>query len=215
MPPPTVYAKADSQIVLTSSDYNSRRSDYGRSYSSSSSTFTAGSKEDEAKKPSKASGMDMEIQPVPWWNRRSRMERRFFVIAVTLLLLAVGLAVGLTTLLYKNYELEHNFSQNSDIINSHQTTAAFTAEHPLPTTQGSSGGPIKSADNFCMTKGCVKTAADILTNMDESVNPCKDFYRFACGGFMERTSIPDDRTRISSFSVLGDELLTQVRFEID
>ena len=56
----------------------------------------------------------------------------------------------------------------------------------------------------------MQTAADILDNMDESVDPCEDFYSFACGGFMERTSIPDDRTRMSSFSVLGDELLTQV-----
>ena len=65
-----------------------------------------------------------------------------------------------------------------------------------------------------MTPGCVKTASDILNNMDESVNPCKDFYQFACGGFMQRTSIPDDRTRMSSFSVLGDELLTQVIIQL-
>ena len=42
------------------------------------------------------------------------------------------------------------------------------------------------------------------------MNPCVDFYNFACGGFVKRTVIPDDRTRMSSFSVLGDELLTQV-----
>lgn len=62
-----------------------------------------------------------------------------------------------------------------------------------------------------MTTGCVNTASDILSNMDPTANPCKDFYRFACGGFVDRTSIPDDRTRMSSFSVLGDQLLTQVR----
>ena len=61
-----------------------------------------------------------------------------------------------------------------------------------------------------MTPGCVQTAAAIIRNMDTSVNPCQDFYKFACGGFVKRTVIPDDRTRMSSFSVLGDELLTQV-----
>ena len=38
--------------------------------------------------------MDMEIQPVPWWNRRSRMERRFIYSIATLLLVSVGLAIG-------------------------------------------------------------------------------------------------------------------------
>ena len=71
--------------------------------------------------------------------------------------------------------------------------------------------PIADVSSYCMTPGCVKTASDILSNLDDSVNPCMDFYQFACGGFMRRTSIPDDRTRMSSFSVLGDELLTQGR----
>ena len=50
--------------------------------------------------------MDMEIQQVPWWNRRSRLERRFFVLAITLLCVAVGLAIGLTGVLYKNMNRE-------------------------------------------------------------------------------------------------------------
>lgn len=45
--------------------------------------------------------MDMEIQQVPWWNRRSRMERRFFVVAVSLLCVTIGLALGLMGVLYK------------------------------------------------------------------------------------------------------------------
>ena len=46
--------------------------------------------------------MDMEIQPVPWWNRRSRMERRFIMLTCGLLLVSVGLAVGLTGIIYKD-----------------------------------------------------------------------------------------------------------------
>ena len=57
-----------------------------------------------------------------------------------------------------------------------------------------------------------QAAADILHNMDESVNPCDDFYQFACGNFIRKTAIPDDRTRVSSFSVLSDELLSQVKY---
>ena len=107
---------------------------------------------------------------------------------------------------------------------SFQTTAAFTADVPAAGSintnnnnrpnslwqgQGVSKGGADNA-NYCLSSGCVKTAAEIIKNMDKEADPCTDFYQFACGGFMERTSIPDDRTRMSSFSVLGDELLTQV-----
>jgi predicted metalloendopeptidase len=35
-------------------------------------------------------------------------------------------------------------------------------------------------------------------------------FSFACGNFIEETVIPDDRTRVSMFSVLGDKLEEQV-----
>ena len=43
----------------------------------------------------------MEIQPVPWWNRRSRMERRFIWLIGSLFLVSVGLAIGLVSVIYK------------------------------------------------------------------------------------------------------------------
>ena len=69
--------------------------------------------------------------------------------------------------------------------------------------------------SICTTAGCVRTAAEILDNLDTSVDPCQDFFKFSCGGFVQRTAIPDDRTRMSSFSVLGDKLLTQVRMLLE
>ncbi len=125
--------------------------------------------------------MDLEIQQVPWWNRRSQMERRFFVAGVLLLCATVGLGVALCA-------------------------ALFSHQEPPSVTSALNG----DNTDYCMSRGCVKTAADILANMDEAADPCVDFYQFACGGFIDKTSIPDDRTRMSSFSVLGDQLLTQV-----
>ena len=103
------------------------------------------------------------------------------------------------------------------IDNNVQTTAAFISDYDIGSGNGNGGlaprptsKTVYSEDKYCMTPGCVQTASEILQNMDRSVDPCDDFYKFACGGFMERTAIPEDRTRMSSFSVLSDKLLTQV-----
>ena len=46
--------------------------------------------------------MDMEIQQVPWWNRRTRMERRFFILSIILLLATIGLSIALAGVIYKD-----------------------------------------------------------------------------------------------------------------
>ena len=58
---------------------------------------------------------------------------------------------------------------------------------------------------------CIETAADLIDRMDPSVDPCDDFYQFACGGFIEKKLIPDDKSKYSAFSVLSDKLNEQVK----
>ena len=72
--------------------------------------------------------------------------------------------------------------------------------------------PKTGSGQFCMTKDCVTAAADLLANLDENVDPCDNFYEFACGGFIENKVIPDDKSKYSSFSVLNDKLNEQVKY---
>ncbi len=36
------------------------------------------------------------------------------------------------------------------------------------------------------------------------MSPCDDFYKFACGKWLENTVVPEDNNMISSFSVTQD-----------
>ena len=58
----------------------------------------------------------------------------------------------------------------------------------------------------CLTSECVQTAASLLGAMDRTVDPCEDFFEFACGAWNKRHVIPEDRSSVSTFEVLADQL---------
>ena len=46
----------------------------------------------------------------------------------------------------------------------------------------------------------------VLSAMDKTADPCQDFYRYACGGWLDHTKLPSDQTRWSrSFSVIAED----------
>uniref|UniRef100_A0A8C2WJE1 Membrane metalloendopeptidase like 1 n=1 Tax=Cyclopterus lumpus TaxID=8103 RepID=A0A8C2WJE1_CYCLU len=61
-------------------------------------------------------------------------------------------------------------------------------------------------NSVCTTADCVTAAARLLRNMDNSVEPCDNFYQYACGGWLERHVIPETSSRHSVFDILRDKL---------
>lgn len=69
--------------------------------------------------------------------------------------------------------------------------------------------------SVCNTSGCVNAAADVLKFMDASIDPCNDFYDFACGKFLADTVLSDEKVSVDTFSIARDTMQSQILKLID
>jgi len=152
-----------------------------------------------------SSGPTEKFRNPPWWNRRTRLERTLCALASVAAVMCASLVVAL---LYVGY----NYQVTLDARLSPTANMLVKDGESNPNHLGS--GSQDSSDT-CLTSGCVKAAADFLRNMDTSVDPCQDFYRFSCGQWVDSQVIADDRTSVSIFSLLQDDLNNKLRVLIE
>ncbi|XP_049590529.1 endothelin-converting enzyme 1 isoform X2 [Syngnathus scovelli] len=58
--------------------------------------------------------------------------------------------------------------------------------------------------SVCLTEPCISVASAVMSALDRSVDPCHDFYTFACGGWMKNNPLPEGKSRWGSFSALWE-----------
>ncbi|XP_055330910.1 neprilysin-11-like [Paramacrobiotus metropolitanus] len=85
---------------------------------------------------------------------------------------------------------------------------AFIVLYVQEVTRDPNEGKVDRSIRVCLTPECVHAAGTLVTNMNRNVNPCNDFYEFACGNWNLSHPMPDAKSRYSTFDQL-DEALNQ------
>lgn len=60
--------------------------------------------------------------------------------------------------------------------------------------------------NRCSTLSCVHSSATIIQKLDTEIDPCDDFYAYACGTFLEEQHTPDEKTTVDTLALMSDKL---------
>src|SRR5882724_12893622 len=50
-----------------------------------------------------------------------------------------------------------------------------------------------------------------VTSMDRSIDPCVDFFKYSCGGWMKTNPIPPDQSSWDTYAKMQDENLGRLR----
>lgn len=99
------------------------------------------------------------------------LERFLVIFSIALLLLAaifIGLFAG----------SQHKLSHRPDV--------------PVPAPAPGNPNPNPPEGPICTTKDCVLAAGEILRSIDETVDPCDDFYAFTTNNWLKSHPIPGD-----------------------
>ncbi|KAA0187340.1 hypothetical protein HAZT_HAZT010876, partial [Hyalella azteca] len=149
-----------------------------------------------------------------WWVSRTRLEVALLaMVAVSLfLLIAVCLAMAAIIAgsspnsLFAGSDIKKPIAAIKDVSDPSELSVVSCK---------ASGGQTSSTSEFCLTKSCITSASELIANMDSQVDPCEDFFEYACGNYIKSRNIPDEKSSITQFSDVSDVLQEKLRMLIE
>ncbi|PFX13850.1 Endothelin-converting enzyme 2 [Stylophora pistillata] len=65
--------------------------------------------------------------------------------------------------------------------------------------------PRPSVQTYCGTRVCFDAAKDMLKQLNQTVDPCYDFYEYACGGWESENALEPGETHVTGFSLVKEK----------
>lgn len=69
-------------------------------------------------------------------------------------------------------------------------------------------GEAEQRETLCLSEDCIVAASTVLSSLDRTVDPCQDFYQFACGGFIDR-SVVTNTDRFSAIDKFNQNIIAK------
>ncbi|XP_072945939.1 endothelin-converting enzyme homolog [Epargyreus clarus] len=73
----------------------------------------------------------------------------------------------------------------------------------------------KEESSVCLSSSCIYTASEVIRAIDETQDPCKDFYEFACGGWIRNNPIPEGKSSWGIFSKIELQNQLIIRYALE
>ncbi|RDX56605.1 Metalloprotease [Lentinus brumalis] len=80
------------------------------------------------------------------------------------------------------------------------TTTAVSTTTVLIPAPAPTGPPVQPV---CISPSCISVASSVLASLDESQDPCENFYDFANGGWLKANPIPSDKGSFGHFEEIA------------
>ncbi|PZC81626.1 hypothetical protein B5X24_HaOG212332 [Helicoverpa armigera] len=120
------------------------------------------------------------------WHQRTRLER-VLMIATAVLFIAVLLT----------------------------TTVLLTMRGPTYLPVPPCYQPESKDQAVCLKGSCIYTASEVIRALDETQDPCEDFYEFACGGWIKNNPIPEGKSSWGIFSKIELQNQLIIRYALE
>uniref|UniRef100_A0A1Q3G4E4 Putative m13 family peptidase n=4 Tax=Culex tarsalis TaxID=7177 RepID=A0A1Q3G4E4_CULTA len=118
------------------------------------------------------------------WHARSKLEKVLLLLMlvslVTIVVLVSILATESTRILHVQPHVDSNIYKDGSML---------SGDTAMP----------------CLDKHCIFAASEILHSIDSTVDPCTDFYGFACNQWIKNNPIPDGKSMWGTFGKLEQQ----------